>query len=839
MATAQEMRPVQSARQGRVRVSNQRRRRLRHTLRTVFARGDFSSLLITWSMMIVTGLALDAAEWTGGLHVLAYVNFFAVGFGFLLSRSHYSELFALILSSVYSIAVIMLVNAVLLVDHGPVSQRIDTLLHELWTWSNEAMSGEQPVNDDIAFVVFLSILFWFLGHNAAWHVFRVDRVWRVIVPTGLVIITNQFYYTGDNTLDIYLILFVIFALLLLIRSHIETREYDWFIHRVSFPNYVRRTFFQAGGVLAIMLVIAAWSAPAGKDDKSLDRVQDLLSGEIFADLAELWNRIFSSIEGHGIATTDYYGGNDLPIDGPIQLGDAPVMYVQAPEGPRYYWRSTVYDLYGLDDGKWRWRHIRTVRAVTDEPSLVINIGETVIGARREVNQTITLLMPASRLVYAAPQPVEFKLPVKADLDCVEDFETQCINERKEADVAIVEARETLRRGDHYTVRSSISTASAAQLRTAKTTYPSWVQRLYLQGANEVSPRIRDLAVEIVTAAGAQTPYDRAYAIETWLRTYIQYNESIPTPPRGRDPMEWFLFETREGYCNYYATSMILMLRAQGIPARLAAGFAMGAWDQERGAYLVRERDAHTWVEVYFPDYGWVEFEPTADEAPIDRDDEYMPPAILPTVTPPPTFTPIPTPTTTPAAPTADAGANASPTSPAQNPFQPSTPTPTPTPAPTGTPIPPPEEEHIGGSGGTDILQIVLLTLGIIALIITAFVVIGLFLVWYVEYRGLGGLNIVQRAYARMGIYGRWIGVRLVESATPDERRWSLVDEVPTGESPINAITRAYIEDRYAAPAVVDSRAEVNDSIADQAWPDARWTFIRHKLRQRFGSKPRG
>jgi hypothetical protein len=152
-------------------------------------------------------------------------------------------------------------------------------------------------------------------------------------------------------------------------------------------------------------------------------------------------------------------------------------------------------------------------------------------------------------------------------------------------------------------------------------------------------------------------------------------------------------------------------------------------------------------------------------------------------------------------------------------------------APTSTPIPEPERTHIGGDGSTSILQIILLTLGIIALVITSLIVIGLFMVWYVEYRGLGGLNLVERAYARMAIYGRWIGVRLVESSTPDERRRTLVDEVPTGAPPINAITHAYIEDRYADPGVAHSRAETNDSIAEQAWSDARWTFIRHKLAQ--------
>lgn len=806
------------------------RRRLKNHLRTVFARGDFGSLLITWGIMIVTGMALDAAEWTDGLHTLVYVNIFAVGFGFLLSRSHYSELFALIMSSVYAMGAILLINATLLIDSGSVWYRTDTLLRQLWLWFNDATVGDQPRYDDVAFVVFLSILFWYLGHNAAWHVFRVDRVWRVIIPTGMVIITNQFYYQGDNSLDIYLIAFVVLSLLLLIRSHIETREYDWFIHRISFPNYVRRAFFYAGGALAIVLVIAAWSAPTGHDDKSLDRVKELLSGEKFNEWAELWNRLFSSLEAQGVATADYYGGDELQLSGAIQLGDQPVMYVQVPFGPRYYWRSTVYDSYDAAD--WRWRHIRTVRAYTDEAGLQLNTGTLLPGVRREVNQTVTLLLRTSKLIYAAPQPVQFGLPVEVELDCVDDFQRDCVNENREADIAIVRARSTLRSGDSYTVASSVSAASAGALRQAGENYPSWVLRLYLQGANNVSPRVRALAAEIVAQAGAQTSYDRTKAIETWLRTYIQYNESIPAPPRGSDPIEWFLFETRQGYCNYYATAMIMMLRSQGIPARMAAGFAQGTWDPERSAFLVRERDAHTWVEVYFPGYGWVEFEPTADEAPIERQDEQQPMTVLPTVTPPPTPTPLPTATMTPGAPTEESGANATPTSPSESPFLPSTPTPTPTPAPTATVPPPPDPTRIGGGTDSNILSTILLVLGIIALIITGLIITGLFLIWYVEYRGLGGLNVIQRAYARMAIYARWLGLYLADTSTPDERRRALVNSLPEGEMPINAITHAYIENRYGDPHRIEED-DFSAEVANSAWQDARWVFIREKLRGIF------
>jgi transglutaminase-like putative cysteine protease len=807
------------------------RRRFRNYLRTIFSRGDFSSLIMAWALMIITALALRAAEWTTGLSALAAVSFLAVGFGFLLARSHYSELLALIISSVYSIAAVLMVNALTQVDSGSIVGRTDTLLLELKVWTTEALNGEQPANDDAAFVTFLSVLFWFLGHNAAWHIFRVDRVWRVIIPTGLVLITNQFYYQGDHSLDFYLIAFVLVSLMLLIRSHVDNREYDWFVHRVSFPSYVRRAFFWAGGALALILVLTAWIAPTGADDKSLERVKDFLSGEAFVELADLWNRLFSSLEAEGIATSDYYGGDELQLSGAIQLGDQPVMYVEVPYGPRYYWRSTVYDAY--DFSSWRWRHIRTVRAYTDEAGLRFNIGPTLPDVRSEVEQRFTMLLRASNLVYAAPQPVEMGLAVEAELDCVNDFGRGCVNDHAPSDVALIQSRKTLRTGDSYSVVSSVSTATASQLRSAGADYPEWVLRLYLQGATSVSPSVRDLSTQIINQAGAQNPYDKASAIERWLRTTIQYNETIPTPPRGSDPVEWFLFDVREGYCNYYATAMVLMLRSQGIPARMAAGFAQGTWDAERSAFLVRERDAHTWVEVYFPGYGWVEFEPTADEAPIDREDELVPQNVLPTVTPMPTPTPIPTFTPTPAQPTPDSGANATPTSQAESPVLPSSPTPTF--MPTATPPPPPDMTRVGDGDGSDILRVVLLTLGIFALIVLSAVLAILFMIWYVEYRGLGGLNIIERAYARLVIYGRWLGLHFAESATPDERRRHMISEIPEGEPPINAITRAYIENRYGEPVSRDVRVR-NSHIAQDAWQDARRTFIRRKLSRLLGRR---
>ena len=102
-----------------------------------------------------------------------------------------------------------------------------------------------------------------------------------------------------------------------------------------------------------------------------------------------------------------------------------------------------------------------------------------------------------------------------------------------------------------------------------------------------------------------------------MRGYT-YDEAIVAPAADQDPLEYFLFEIQRGYCDYYASAMAVMLRSLGIPARTVSGYAEGLYDEESGIYVITERDAHTWVEVYFPGYGWIEFEPTAGESALER-----------------------------------------------------------------------------------------------------------------------------------------------------------------------------------------------------------------------------
>ena len=159
----------------------------------------------------------------------------------------------------------------------------------------------------------------------------------------------------------------------------------------------------------------------------------------------------------------------------------------------------------------------------------------------------------------------------------------------------------------YSTLGSVSKATPDMLRRAGQDYPEWVTDRYLQLPNSFPQTVRDLARDLTREE--TDPYDKAEAIRRHLLS-LPYSLDVVLPNPGQDWVEFFLLEQRRGYCQNYASAMVTMLRSLGIPARMAVGFAPGIWDQQRGVWVVQARHYHAWPEVYFPSYGWVEFEPT-------------------------------------------------------------------------------------------------------------------------------------------------------------------------------------------------------------------------------------
>jgi hypothetical protein len=175
------------------------------------------------------------------------------------------------------------------------------------------------------------------------------------------------------------------------------------------------------------------------------------------------------------------------------------------------------------------------------------------------------------------------------------------------EIAAVRAPRILRPGEKYTVTSRFFSPSPGDLARANGIYPQSIADYYLQLPADFPASVRNLSKSLT--ANATTPYDKVMAINKYLAK-IPYDASIKGPPSGADPVEYFLFSQKSGFCLYYASAMATMLRSVGVPSRLVVGYLPGEPGEKVGAYLLKDKDYHAWPQVYFTGYGWVDLEAT-------------------------------------------------------------------------------------------------------------------------------------------------------------------------------------------------------------------------------------
>jgi transglutaminase-like putative cysteine protease len=319
-------------------------------------------------------------------------------------------------------------------------------------------------------------------------------------------------------------------------------------------------------------------------------------------LRDRLDNAFASLRSSvGIVTT-YYGdsvflgrGNTLSDQQIMEVG----VPVDLPSNVRLYWRARAYDRY--QNGQWISSITNTAPFNPESDNLIHEASAARFPAVFEFSTALPL-----STIYTPSQPNWVSRPAILHGE---------IQTGATIDLSGVRAEPGIAAGETYVVQASPPNVTISQLRNAGTEYPEWIRARYLQLPDTITDRTRAKALEI--AAGLDNPYDITSAITDWLRNNITYSQTIPNPPDDQDVVDWFLFDLQQGFCNYYATAEVILLRSLGIPARWVVGYAQGE-EQIEPRYIVRQRDAHAWPEVYFPGFGWVEFEPTASQPAIAR-----------------------------------------------------------------------------------------------------------------------------------------------------------------------------------------------------------------------------
>jgi transglutaminase-like putative cysteine protease len=332
----------------------------------------------------------------------------------------------------------------------------------------------------------------------------------------------------------------------------------------------------------------------------------------------------SSTGDVGLAAGD--GGSPGTLPRSFLLGAPPELYetvvmtatTQGTTLRTNHWRGVSYDRY---TGR-GW-------AITAESRQQVSAGEEIplpaIAAAAAVTQTVDRADDSATIRYTLGLPARFDQPVT-------------IHWRGTNDLSRVVGQ-----GGSYSAVSRVSAASVAALRGASLAdVPPALLARYTALPDSVPERVFGLAQQ--AAGQATTPYDQAKALERFLRQY-PYSLEVDLAPADQDPVDFFLFDLQAGYCDYYASSMVVMARSLGLPARLAAGYL--AQPTVEGPQIIRQKNAHSWAEVYFADYGWLEFEPTAafpaesPPPPLEGEPDLVDPEALDETTSPPIPMPPP------------------------------------------------------------------------------------------------------------------------------------------------------------------------------------------------------
>ncbi|HUT18183.1 MAG TPA: transglutaminaseTgpA domain-containing protein [Anaerolineae bacterium] len=560
-----------------------------------------------WSAFIFLSLALIMVTWSineagydESLRHLVLVTLGSIAASLFLTKSRLPWFLAHLFSLMYGITWGMFIISFQLPATFSTREKVLELGYRIGSWFQQTVLSGQAGTDPLMFTVVMTILFWFMTYFAMWFSFRAHSMWAALLPSGVTLLVNLYY--GPDRISFVLVPYLLFVLLFIVRYNLYAQERSWRRRRVRYDTDIVYTFLRYGATLAVIVIAVAWVLPAAASSESAEVFLSRF-GEPWDRLKEEWIRLFSTLQSERVEPSYGGFGATLGLGGPVSLGNVTLMDVQATGGR--YWRAAVYDRY--DGRSWTLSESESVILEPGEPPGEMPAYE----ARKPVTQTFTLYMPGTTQVYALGQPEQFSLPVRAEVIPIDEAEE---GDPAVESVSIVHSRYKFRNTESYVVISSIALAEEDAMRLAGGSYPAWTER-YLELPEALPQRVRDLAAEVTT--GYDNAYDKAAALESFLREY-EYNEKIEAPPEGVDRVDYFLFEMKEGYCNYYASAMAVMARSVGIPARVAAGYARGDWEDEAKVYRVRQHHAHAWVEVFLPRFGWVEFEPTASEPVIIR-----------------------------------------------------------------------------------------------------------------------------------------------------------------------------------------------------------------------------
>ncbi|HXZ05821.1 MAG TPA: transglutaminase domain-containing protein, partial [Ktedonobacteraceae bacterium] len=618
--------------------------------------------------------------------------------------------------------------------------------------------------DDSIFLFLITALGFLLAYASAWLVYRTRKPWLMILANAVILLINL-----SNINDgyiVFLVVFLVASLLLVLRFNLYESSVNWKRKGLRYGDDLGWEFMQAGALISLGVLIFAWLLPWGYINDAAAQIWSA-DNNPWVQLENTWDRLVSvnasvNASNHGNFT------DTLVLGGNPNLNNDIVFTVKTSDGNQFdqYLESLSYDTY---NGRSGWS-ISSTDALVLQPGAVASNSSQDLRAEQ---QDITVVNPPGEqfaYLFGASQIASTNQAAQLRM-----------SKTAGSVIAWIKENGRLAAGNTYSINSYVSAADIKTLQSVPlpanapafisdpnrpdleppvTYFDPSILQTYLQLPNNLDPNIKILAENLT--AKAPTMYDKAVALESYFHNNYTYDANISLPP-GQEAVSWFLFRdnSHKGFCNYFATAMAVMARELGIPARVVEGYTNGKYDAKHNQWVIRGTDAHSWVQIYFAGYGWVNFEPSASYSTFTR--------------------PIVSSNSV-----SSSGSSSSPTT-------------------GGIHKSPKLPEEINGGNSSVALsssqqQAQLrqsISLAFVSFILLILISLVFFSIWWRRlYRGY---SLSTQIYGRICKLANWAGISIRPSQTPYEYMQTLAEATPVESITLERLGDIYVRDRWADP----------------------------------------
>ncbi len=578
------------------------------------AEGWFSLIMLA-IVVYSTVWCVQAAGWVDHLNILTVITGIGLIFGVIASKQ---QRFPRIAVHVVALCVGLLLafwQTVGAFYQGHAGLFVTSIQH----WLSAALTGGTG-NDDSIFLFFILTLGFVLAYASAWFVYRTRNPWLTIMANAVVLLINL--SSVDAGYIFFLVIFLMASLLLLLRFNLYESLRRWRKQGLRYPDDIGWDVMQAGAIISVCILIFSWVLPGTYTNDAAAQIWNSSSNP-WQQAENTWNRIIS-LNG-GVNPSNHGNFRDsLALGGNPNLNHDIVLTVDSTDGSVYY-ETLSYDTYDAHRSSWSNGPTETFAWRAND-----TYESDAIAMVHAVTQKITV-------VSALSEQYPYVLGA-ADIGAYNANASIMRSKSDGSVIAWLNKSGNLGAGTRYDVTSYVSSADVQTLRGVPmpadapappppeyegqqdpNVYSKPIVDAYTQLPSGLDPRIFAKAKQIVKDAHATTMYDKVVALESYFRDNYSYSTNIQLPS-GEEGVSWFLFDndSHKGFCNYFSTSMTVLARSLGIPARVVAGYTNGEYDAKTHQRVVRGTDAHSWVQVYFAGYGWVNFEPSASFASFTR-----------------------------------------------------------------------------------------------------------------------------------------------------------------------------------------------------------------------------